>query len=386
MKRLNLFMAILAITAVNICSYGQKLIPHEGPNGLIGFADEAGNMIISSVYHDAGEFSEGLARVRFKNRWGYIDEKGEQVIPLIYNVVEDFSEGLARVRYGNRWGFIDKTGAIRIPFIYDNLGRFSEGMVRVRLKDKWGFLDKTGREAIPFRFENVFDFNDGLASVFHNNRWGVINRDGVIVVPFIYASRIEAERSENAAAAKLAEAQKDYSNEISSTSIPFQDTQNISTETYKHPAIVFSKQAYFGFGMGLDYGGFGAKLELLPAKHFGLFAGLGYNLLSAGWNIGATIKIAPDQTVSFNPMIFYGYNAVIKVKGASDYNMTSHGVTIGSNLDIKTGRRGNKFSIGLFVPIRSQEFKDHYDAMKKDPRIKFENELMPVLVSFGFNF
>jgi hypothetical protein len=136
----------------------------------------------------------------------------------------------------------------------------------------------------------------------------------------------------------------------------------------------------------LDYGGFGAKLELLPAKHFGLFAGLGYNLLSVGVNFGATLKIAPDQTVSFNPMIFYGYNGVIVIKGVSGYDMTSYGITIGGNLDIKVGLRGNKFSLGLFAPIRSQKFKDHYDALKKDPRIDWKNELPPIAFSIGFNF
>jgi hypothetical protein len=38
------------------------------------------------------------------------------------------------------------------------------------------------------------------------------------------------------------------------------------------------------------------------------------------------------------------------------------------------------------VPIRSQEFKDHYDAIKKNPRIEMKKELSPVLMSIGFNF
>ena len=385
MKQLSFLMAILAITTVNICSYGQKLIPAKGPNDLIGFTDEAGIFKITAVYDDAREFYEGLARVRFKNRWGFIDETGKEVIPLIYNAVEDFSEGLARVRYRNRWGFIDKTGAIRIPFIYDNLGSFSEGLLRVRLKDKWGFLDKTGREVIPIRLEYVGDFNNGLASVSYNNNWGMINKNGSVVVPFIYESMRDAESSENAAAAKLAEAQREYnSDEVSST--VFQDSPNIPTEIYELPTAA-AKQSYFGIGMGLDYGGlFGAKVELLPIKHFGLYAGLGYNLLSVGWNIGVTCKTSPDKTVSFNPMIFYGYNGVIKVEGASQYNKTSFGITIGANLDIMVGGAGNKLSLGLFLPIRSQEFKDHYDALQKNPRIEFKNELLPVAFSFGFNF
>ena len=147
------------------------------------------------------------------------------------------------------------------------------------------------------------------------------------------------------------------------------------------------KQVYIGLGVGLDYGGIiGGKIEYLPVNNFGLYGGLGYNLLSAGWNVGATYKISPDNKVSPNLMLFYGYNGVSKVEGASQYDMTSYGVTIGGNLDIKVGTNGNKLSVGLFIPIRSQKFKDNYDAMKNDPRIELKNELMPIAISIGYNF
>ena len=146
------------------------------------------------------------------------------------------------------------------------------------------------------------------------------------------------------------------------------------------------QQVFLGLGFGLDYGGFGGKIEYLPVKNFGLFGGLGYNLLSAGWNVGATYKILPEKKVSPNLMLFYGYNGVSKVDGAPEYEMTSYGVTIGANLDIKTGNKGNKLSIGLFVPIRSKKFMDNYDALKNDPRIELKNELMPIAISIGYNF
>ena len=147
------------------------------------------------------------------------------------------------------------------------------------------------------------------------------------------------------------------------------------------------QQVYAGVGMGLDYGGiFGVKVEYLPIKYFGIYGGLGYNLLSAGWNVGATYKILPDKKVSPNLMVFYGYNGVSKVVGASEYNMTSYGVTIGGNLDIKLGDKGNKLSLGLFVPIRSQEFMDNYDAMKNNPNIEMKNNLLPIAIGVGFNF
>lgn len=146
------------------------------------------------------------------------------------------------------------------------------------------------------------------------------------------------------------------------------------------------QRTFLGLGFGLDYGGFGGKVEYLPVKNFGLFGGLGFNLASVGWNVGATYKILPDKNVSPNLMLFYGYNAVLTVEGASEYDMTSYGITLGVNLDVKIGTKGNKWSFGLFVPIRSQKFMDNYDAVKKDPRIEIRNELIPIAFSVGYNF
>ena len=146
------------------------------------------------------------------------------------------------------------------------------------------------------------------------------------------------------------------------------------------------QRVYIGAGMGLDYGGLiGAKLEYLPIKHFGVFGGVGYNLMSVGWNAGATFKILPDKKISPNLMAFYGYNGVLKVEGASQYDMTSYGITFGANLDIALGSR-NKMSVGFFVPIRSKKFMDNYDVVKDHPNIEMKSELLPIAISIGFNF
>jgi hypothetical protein len=154
-------------------------------------------------------------------------------------------------------------------------------------------------------------------------------------------------------------------------------------------SLVYGQQRqglYVGLGGGLDYGGMGGKIEYLPLKNFGIFGGLGYNGLSVGWNTGATFKIPLNQKLSLNPIVFYGYNGIMKVNGASEYNMTSYGVTAGANLDIKVGKNGNKLSAGMFVPIRSKEFMDNYDKIKNAPNFKMEQDLWPILFSFGFNF
>jgi len=147
-----------------------------------------------------------------------------------------------------------------------------------------------------------------------------------------------------------------------------------------------SNQVYMGLGFGLDYGGIGAKIEYLPVKNIGVFAGLGYNIDGAGWNVGASYKIKTTERLSINPVVFYGYNGVLKVDGASEYDMVSHGVTFGVNLDIHVGKNGNKITAGLYVPVRSQKFRDNYDMVKDDPYISMNNELLPIAVGVGYNW
>jgi hypothetical protein len=148
-----------------------------------------------------------------------------------------------------------------------------------------------------------------------------------------------------------------------------------------------SQNVYLGLGIGFDYGGIGGKIEYLPTKNFGLIGGIGHNMLSVGWNLGATYKILPDKKVSPNLMVLYGYNATFigKDSYAEKYEMTSYGFTFGINVDLNT-KSGNKWSFGLLIPIRSSKFNDNYDAAKNDPNLNLENELIPIGLSVGYNF
>ena len=169
------------------------------------------------------------------------------------------------------------------------------------------------------------------------------------------------------------------------------------------------QRVYLGLGFGFDYGGFGGKIEYFPVHRFGVFGGAGYNFISAGWNVGATYRILGEKTngctqtkqehqtrlhkflsnitVSPNVALFYGYNGgVAKIENAPEYEMNSYGVTVGAQADIMMGCRGNKLTVGLFVPIRSKKFMDNYRAMKDDPYVNLNSKLMPVTFSVGYSF
>jgi len=163
-------------------------------------------------FEDVGAFSEGLAVVRVRKKFGYIDTTGRLVIPLQFAGAAPFSEGLALVYttlgmnlFGKTegvWlfasaGYIDCTGKFVIePRLIENARNFSEGLAAFEPgasswgTAKWGYLDKTGKWAIKPQFAKAGDFSEGLAPVAlivdkqtKREKWGYINQTGKLQIP-----------------------------------------------------------------------------------------------------------------------------------------------------------------------------------------------------------
>jgi len=143
---------------------------------------------------------------------------------------------------------------------------------------------------------------------------------------------------------------------------------------------------FFGIGTGIDYGGIGLKAEIVPFPYLGIFAGAGFNFQGVGVNGGLSFKALPFKKLSPTIQAMYGYNAVIVVKGATEYNKTYYGPSVGAGLDWTVGRNSNKLFFGVYYPFRSDDYEKDLEELKDNPAINFENEPLPVTISFGFNF
>jgi hypothetical protein len=134
------------------------------------------------MYDYIDDFSEGLASVMLKGKWGHIDKIGKLVIPCKYGNSRAFKDGLARVCLNSKCGYIDKTGTQVIPCIYDDAYDFEGGLAVVILNGKYGIIDKNGKEVIPVIYDRVYigDFsNDGLALVMTDKEQiGYIDKEG----------------------------------------------------------------------------------------------------------------------------------------------------------------------------------------------------------------
>ena len=142
------------------------------------------------------------------------------------------------------------------------------------------------------------------------------------------------------------------------------------------------QKAYFGFGLGLDYGGIGLRAEFLPSKYIGVFGGAGYNFQDISYNVGLSCKVLPDNRVTPVITAMYGYNGVIKIPY---WSKTYFGPTVGAGCEIQSWNNENKLSLILFVPFRSADFHNRYNELKEEG-YQFKPGVMPIAFSVGYNF
>jgi len=66
-----------------------------------------------------GDFTEGLAKARIKNKYGFVNKKGKIAIPITFDYCEEFKNGYSIITQGEKHGAIDKNGKIVIEPIFD---------------------------------------------------------------------------------------------------------------------------------------------------------------------------------------------------------------------------------------------------------------------------
>lgn len=153
------------------------------------------------------------------------------------------------------------------------------------------------------------------------------------------------------------------------------------------PKYSNKNKSSLGLGIGLTYGSIGGRFVHNPAENFGLFLGLGYNVVGVGYNAGLMYYI-PSKTRTqayFSGMV--GTNAIIKVEDASQFDKSYFGASTGFGVVLKSrANPGSYWDFGIIAPIRSSSFNDDWDDIKNNPGIEIQNDPLPVLINIGYNF
>ncbi|MGN6645390.1 MAG: WG repeat-containing protein [Cytophaga sp.] len=161
--------------------FSEGFAPIKLGNGLHGFVNTKGEIVIKPQYKNTGEFSGGLAWVRNdKDKVGFINVKGEWVINPVYSVVTsfDYVSKFAKVKDNNGWHYIDSTGNKLFVSDTESWGDFSEGLAIGEQSGKYGFYNTRGEWVIKAQYEAARKFSNGYAAVRMNGTWGLIDVTG----------------------------------------------------------------------------------------------------------------------------------------------------------------------------------------------------------------
>ncbi len=138
---------------------------------LTGFFVDTGGQVVWETEDQCSWFSEGYCATRGASsdgrriRW-FIDLHFQAVFDRQFDDTSHFSEGIAPVMRRKKWGAIDATGNLVIPFQYDDMGICRHGLIPAELGEKAGYVTKTGEVAIPFEYAGCQLFNPwGIATV-----------------------------------------------------------------------------------------------------------------------------------------------------------------------------------------------------------------------------
>lgn len=131
-------------------------------NGLWGYSDINGNIVIEPKYREGDSFKEGLAVIKdfneekAVNKYGVINIKGDSVIKPEYDYIKGYKNGFTVVKQGEKYGVLNKVGNIVIPILYDELSDFSENLSFFKSEGKYGYINNNGKVKIKPIFDRGF--------------------------------------------------------------------------------------------------------------------------------------------------------------------------------------------------------------------------------------
>ena len=147
-----------------------------------GLIDTLGQVTVSLMYDEIGEFCDGRLAVRKGKKWGFVDKNGREVIPCRFSKVMNFSQGYATVKLSNKWGLINKLGDTQLPFEHNQLGNYADGLVWFRGTSGRGYMDKDGNEIVEAKFTVADDFHQGVSRVKEGGKYGLIDTKGDFII------------------------------------------------------------------------------------------------------------------------------------------------------------------------------------------------------------
>jgi len=159
----------------------KSYIPIE-EDGLWGYCDTSGHIVIPTKYDFATIFERDIACVKLNNKWGLINMHGEEITPIKYDdIILDTlqSPPIFCVYIGEKTGILDINGNEIIPVIYDYIEHplSPDKLMPIRLGEKWGCAIRT-EVVIPAIYSEAYSYSGGRALVKRDGKSYLVDKDG----------------------------------------------------------------------------------------------------------------------------------------------------------------------------------------------------------------
>lgn len=170
---------------VNMESYSEGLASFKNREGLHGFINLNGNVVVEAKYVRVGKFVAGLALAKTSvGTIGYINKEGEWTIRPLAMTAFDFNPDvkLARIKHNGEWFYMDTEGN-KTPLNDSEIcSEFYDGLAKGKKYEKVGFYDTNMEWVIKPRFEAAREFKNGYAAAKSRGKWGIIDKQGNWVI------------------------------------------------------------------------------------------------------------------------------------------------------------------------------------------------------------
>ena len=174
--------------------------------------NRVGEWVLPAEYDEVGEYSEGLFYAEKNGLFGYLDSRGEIVIPFKYQNAADFKNGGAVVENAQGMGVITMEDQPMTAFGYKWIEPFSANgsPSRFKVNEKFGLINQSGREVVPAVYDRIGDWSDTLALAASDEKYGFIDFEGDTIIPFkfTYDSKAYNESKFNGAYVKVFQGDK----------------------------------------------------------------------------------------------------------------------------------------------------------------------------------
>ncbi|MBS0011931.1 MAG: WG repeat-containing protein [Bacteroidales bacterium] len=156
------------------------------------YVNRQGEEIYDIPLDYAGYEREGLLFKKNRDQlWGLVNADEDWLITPVFEDIKNFSEGLAPVKINDRWGYINREGDIIIEPAYDDAFVFAHGLGCIEKNGRYGCGNTSGQMVINPDFDEPLYFHFAEDHYVIDGKFTLEDIDDIIPTAAIQAPEVD---------------------------------------------------------------------------------------------------------------------------------------------------------------------------------------------------